>query len=215
MRTDKPSWKVLRLALMVAAAVLVPALAQGKGPVSAQKKPVNINTASMAELEAVKGVGAATAKKIIAGRPYKSLDEMSKAGLSARKIRALESSLTVGPASESAATKPKESKGAANAPTGAARGAAVEKPSASAESAGRAKPAKEKGPSGKLAPGQKVDINTAGKEELEKLPEIGPVKAQAIVDGRPYHKIEDVMKVKGIKQHTFDRIKEQIRVSAD
>ena len=57
-----------------------------------------------------------------------------------------------------------------------------------------------------------MNINTADKKELDKLPEIGPVKAQAIIDGRPYHKIEDVLKVKGIKQHTFDRIKAYITV---
>jgi competence protein ComEA len=36
------------------------------------------------------------------------------------------------------------------------------------------------------------------KEKLEALPEIGPVKAQAIIDGRLYKKAED--KVKGIKE---------------
>jgi competence protein ComEA len=52
----------------------------------------------------------------------------------------------------------------------------------------------------KLAPGETVNINTATKEGLEKLPGIGPVKAQAIIDGRPFAKIEDIMKVKGIKE---------------
>jgi DNA uptake protein ComE-like DNA-binding protein len=37
---------------------------------------VDINTATAAELQAVKGIGKATAKKIIAGRPYKSADEL-------------------------------------------------------------------------------------------------------------------------------------------
>ena len=44
------------------------------------------------------------------------------------------------------------------------------------------------------------------------MPEIGPVKAQAIIDGRPYKKTEDVMKVKGIKQGTFNKIKDSITV---
>ena len=59
----------------------------------------------------------------------------------------------------------------------------------------------------------KVNINTASKDLLDALPEIGPVKAQAIIDGRPYQKIEDVMKVKGIKQATFDKIKDKITVN--
>ena len=72
---------------------------------------------------------------------------------------------------------------------------------------------KEKVTAAKLAPGQKVNLNTASEEDLEKLIDIGPVKAQAIIDGRPYQKIEDVMKVKGIKGGIFDRIKDRITVN--
>ncbi|HTN71699.1 MAG TPA: helix-hairpin-helix domain-containing protein, partial [Methylomirabilota bacterium] len=70
-----------------------------------------------------------------------------------------------------------------------------------------------KTPSTKLAPGERVNINTATKEKLEALPEIGPVKAQAIIEGRPYKKVEDVMKVKGIKEGTFNKIKDLITVN--
>ena len=84
------------------------------------------------------------------------------------------------------------------------------------EPAAPAKPAateKDKGTAAQLAPGQKLNLNTASKEDLDKLPEIGPVKAQAIIEGRPYKKIEDVMKVKGIKEGTFEKIKDLITVN--
>ena len=62
-----------------------------------------------------------------------------------------------------------------------------------------------------------VNINTATKEELDGLPGIGPVKAQAIVDYRkangPFKSPEDIMRVKGIKEGEFGKIKGQISVS--
>src|SRR5450759_2753249 len=62
-----------------------------------------------------------------------------------------------------------------------------------------------------------VNINTATKEDLESLPEIGPVKAQAIIDYRkangPFKTPEDIMKVSGIKEGTFGTVKGMISVS--
>mgnify|MGYP001825972900 CR=1 FL=1 len=64
----------------------------------------------------------------------------------------------------------------------------------------------------KLAPGQRVNLNTASPKELEKIPGIGRVKAQAIMKGRPYKSPEDIMKIKGIKKGTYQKIKEYITV---
>ncbi|HEV7412285.1 MAG TPA: helix-hairpin-helix domain-containing protein, partial [Casimicrobiaceae bacterium] len=62
-----------------------------------------------------------------------------------------------------------------------------------------------------------VNINTANLADLEALPEIGPVKAQAIIDYRnangPFKSPEDVMKVSGIKEGTYGKIKGLISVS--
>jgi competence protein ComEA len=60
--------------------------------------------------------------------------------------------------------------------------------------------------------GEKVNINTASQAELESLLGIGPVKAQAIIDNRPYERKEDVMNVKGIKDGTYEKIEDRITV---
>lgn len=191
-----------------------------------QKTVVDLNTASEKELESIKGVGPATAKKIIAGRPYKSVDDLSKAGVPAKTIEGMKPYVTVGkpaaatpaekktvtpPAPAKAATPPAASKGATQ--DAQPKASAAPPPSTSPPSAvaPQKAPAKVSTPApAKLAPGQKVNINTATKEQLEALPEIGPVKAQAIIDGRPYKKPDDVMKVKGIKEGTFNKIKDLI-----
>lgn len=75
-----------------------------------------------------------------------------------------------------------------------------------------AKATKEKKAATKLAPGQRVNINQAGQEELEKIPGIGPAKAKAIIKGRPYKNPQDIMKVKGIKKGIYNKIKDFISV---
>ena len=205
---------VVALALMVTVA-LNPATSYAQS----QKTLVDLNKASEKELESLKGVGPSTAKKIIENRPYKSVDELSKAGVPAKTIQDLKPFVTVGPAATAA--KPAKEKAATKVDKPAEK-AAVKV----AEAPEKAKPAKDKGKPAaaekakvaeksaapKLAPGQKVNINTATKEQLEALPEIGPVRAQEIIDGRPYQKPEDIMKVKGIKEGIYGKIKDYITV---
>ena len=81
-----------------------------------QAKKVDLNTATQKELEDVKGVGPATAKKIIAGRPYKSVDELKKAGLSDKQIKSIGPSVTVGAAPAPAAAPAAKPAPAANRP---------------------------------------------------------------------------------------------------
>jgi competence ComEA-like helix-hairpin-helix protein len=61
----------------------------------------------------------------------------------------------------------------------------------------------------------KININTAGLAELDKITGVGPVIAQNIINYRakwPFQKIEDIMKVSGIKEGKFDAMKDQITV---
>ena len=61
-----------------------------------------------------------------------------------------------------------------------------------------------------------VDINIATLEQLDTLPEIGPITAQNIIDYRnangAFAKIEDILDVKGIGPMTFEKIKDLITV---
>lgn len=62
----------------------------------------------------------------------------------------------------------------------------------------------------------KVNLNTAGKEELMTLTGIGEAKAESIIRYREengeFQTPEDLMKIEGIKTGVFDKIKEQITV---
>ncbi len=58
----------------------------------------------------------------------------------------------------------------------------------------------------------KININTASQAQIESLPGIGPVKAQAIIAGRPYASIEELTKAKGIGPKTYENLKGSITV---
>lgn len=64
---------------------------------------------------------------------------------------------------------------------------------------------------------QRIDINRAESLLLQALPGIGEVRAQAIVDYRSengsFKRIEDLLRVKGIGEGTFEKIKDYITVS--
>ena len=59
-----------------------------------------------------------------------------------------------------------------------------------------------------------ININTAGKQELMKLPKIGPVTAERIMryreDYGSFVELDDLMKVKGIGPKLLERLKNRI-----
>ena len=84
---------------------------------TAPSSPVDLNNATQSQLEALNGVGPATAKKIISGRPYASVGDLSKAGVSAATIAKITPMVMVGKAAASVPATPTMPTPTAKAPT--------------------------------------------------------------------------------------------------
>ena len=61
-----------------------------------------------------------------------------------------------------------------------------------------------------------MNINLAGEADLDALPGVGPSTARAIVEDReangPFSTIEDLMRVSGIGEKKFEKLKSSICV---
>jgi len=238
---------------LLALALIVSVMAV-PGAAAAKVKKIDLNNAAQAELETLKGVGPALAAKIIAARPFKSVDDLKNvSGIGESTFADLKDLVTVhaaqatetGTTANSTTAKGTEKTEAEkliniNTADKAALEALPGIGPALADKIIAARPFKkvedlinvkgigqakfdaikdmveigqpETAVNPKLKPGQTININTATLEQLDSLLGIGPVKAKAIVAGRPYAKIEDIMKVKGIKEKTFAKIKDYIVV---
>lgn len=204
--------------------------------VSAAKKTtkVDVNTADVATLEALPGVGPQIAKAIVAQRPFSSVDDLERVqGIGPARLAELRDLVTVSSpgvahakgkerAAEKRSAKAEanaNAKSVARAPeeTRSTRTTTVERTERPLEPTGRVDSTRTgTDPRSPVAApnrtGRLVNLNTATLQELEALPEIGPVKARAIIDARPFSSVEDVMRVKGIKEGTYNAIKDQITV---
>jgi competence protein ComEA len=104
---------------------------------------------------------------------------------------------------------------AAIAATGIAFAQKAETPKADAKPAAKAEakkvePAKADAKKADAAKKEPMDINTASETELASLKGIGPVRAKAIVKGRPYKGKDDLVMKKIIPEGVYNDIKEQI-----
>jgi len=76
---------------------------------------------------------------------------------------------------------------------------------------GQAKPAPSAAPAMAANPAtEKLDINTATKDQLKELPGIGDAYSQKIIDGRPYRAKNELVQKKIIPQATYDKVKDLI-----
>jgi competence protein ComEA len=56
-----------------------------------------------------------------------------------------------------------------------------------------------------------ININTATVADLEAFPGIGPIIARRIVEGRPYHSVDDLDRVKGIGKERLEETQPFVR----
>jgi competence protein ComEA len=175
------TYKLVGILLTVTAFALAlhaPASSGAAKQATSAAAKVDLNSASEQELENLPGVGPATAKKIIAGRPYASMDDLSKAGVSAATMKKISPLVTIG----SAASAPAQS--------------------AASKSAGKSATSAKSTPSSPAGP---VDLNTASAAELKELPGVGDATAKKIISGRPYSSVADLSKA-GVSASTISKI---------
>ncbi|MGE3817999.1 MAG: helix-hairpin-helix domain-containing protein [Isosphaeraceae bacterium] len=171
------AWIALAIALTVGAPGFVQAqsTAPAKENEKAKAKPkdaprvssarLDLNKASASELQELPGVGEATAAAIIAGRPYRSVDDLEKVkGFGEAKIAALRDRVTVtGPTPTSPADVPATAR--ADSPASKPLARSAENPKAKVK-------AKADAPRTPTTP---VNLNTATRAQIEALPFFGPV----------------------------------------
>ncbi|MFI5183258.1 MAG: ComEA family DNA-binding protein [Vicinamibacteria bacterium] len=181
----------LGLAFVVGSAWTADARPKDPKPAATPAALVDLNSASEKDLEGLNGVGAATAKKIIAGRPYASVDDLAKAGISAATIAKIKPQVTVGAPSAAPAAA------SAPPPTGVPAPAATPKPA--------------KAPKATPTPAALVDLNSASEKELEELNGVGLATAKKIIAGRPFATVDDLSKA-GVSASTITKIKPHVTV---
>jgi hypothetical protein len=81
---------------LVAGGICSPVHAVENAPKEAKIHRVDVNTATLQELEDLSGIGETYAKKIIDGRPYKTADDLVKAGIPQRTVDKIKDSIRFG-----------------------------------------------------------------------------------------------------------------------
>ena len=70
----------------------------------------------------------------------------------------------------------------------------------------------------KHPPAKPMDLNLANAKELQELPGVGPVTAQRIIEMRQksgrFHRVEDLLAIRGISQKKLDAMRPYVTVSA-
>ena len=162
---------------------------------------IDLNTAEQSEIAQVPGVGPKLAEAIVDHRrlhgAFKSVDDLkSVRGVGPVTFEKVRNHFRVSALSQPRSVMVSPSP----EPLGAAAGpvpAPAPRPVASGVK--------------KIQPGEPpIDVNTAPAEELQRLPGIGPVTAQAIITAReraPFRSVEDLDRAKGIGPKTLEKVR--------
>ena len=159
----------------------------------------DLNTADQQELAQVPGVGPKVAEGIVDYRrlrgPFRSVDELRNVrGVGPVTFEKIRDQFRVGPLPQPASVEAPPSpspQASAHVPAKVPRTAAAV--------------------SKKIQPGEEpINVNTATADELQRLPSVGPVTAQAIIAARmnaPFQTLQDLDKVKGIGPKTLEKLR--------
>lgn len=176
----------------------------GAKPTDVTRSPkhlVDLNRATAADLEQLPGVGPQTAERVVRHRdqngPFQTLDDLKQVGgIGDKTVAKLAPWVTLSaPGPEKLSPEPDRLSRGTPAVAAAPTRSVSLKPS---------------------LPAGRMNVNTAPAEELEKLPGIGRVLAQRIVDARtvkPFASVEDLRRVGGIGVKKLDAIRDLVAVS--